>query len=277
MLDSLSYPTFTSPDRSSYELKVLNLPVTSDFPNFDTVNYLPFVTISPTWADRNRELDLKYTNGHFSNPTHFSYDILRTDTKYDYDLMDFLRKELPGFSEGSPTDVPRYTYRGRSVVFYLNEQVINWRLLPTHFDEIAYVKVMEDFINDDNFIRMVSEIPPIDSIGKIKNPKCKEACIPGAMICIYTRKDEDFHFLKGEMSILTVKGYDRPLKWMAADRNTLLWEPYISQNRYRFSIPVADAGVFKVVVNGVNPSGETFHFEKIIDQSGKKTDFAGLR
>ena len=272
VLDQPKYPVFVAPDSSSYELDTLNYGIAADFPNFDTVNYMAPAIVTPRWADRNKTLDLRYTTGRFSNPARYSFDLIHADLKYDFDVMDYLKKQLPGYCGGSFNDTPKYV--GKPVVFYLNEQLLNWRVMPTNLQEMAYVKVFEDFIEDDRYIRMVSDIPD-DSFPTLKNPRGTDNA-PRAMIAVYTRKDKDFRSLPGEMDELAIKGYDRPKRWSRGDRNTLLWAPYIDKKSYSFSIPNYDGRSFKVIVEGVNRAGETLHFEQVVDQRDKYTEIAGL-
>ncbi len=258
-LDAPTYPAFVAPYSTNYELDTLISGVAADFPNFDTVNYMTPAIVTPRWADRNKGLDTRYTTGRFSNPARFSFDLIHADLKYDFDVMDYLKKQLPGYCGGTFNDTPKYI--GKPVVFYLNEQLMNWRAMPTNLQGMAYVKVFEDFIEDDRYTRMVSEIP-LDS-----SMKCDHT--PKAMVCVYTRKDEDFKYLHGQMNTFEVKGFDRPHKWNTADRTTLLWVPYIDKNSYSFNISHRDGRPFKIIVEGVNRSGEMLHFEQMVDQIDK--------
>lgn len=259
------YKPFVSPDSTSFEMDTLNLPEVENMTILDTVKYMSPVIVEPRWMDRNKSIDVRYTSGRFSAPAHFSFNLLNADTKYDHDIMGYLQNELPGFCGGNFLDTPRYL--GKPVIFYLNEELINWKVLPllARLQNIAYAKVLEEGIDDDRFIRMVSDIP-CDSMPSLAHPEGFDNH-PRAMICVYTRKDEDLRSLPGEMGSITLKGYCRPVKWRLADWSTIFWAPYV--NTSTFQIPDESLGSqpATLIVQGVNRSGNMFHFETRI-QSG---------
>ena len=266
-IDHGQYPLFTPPDSSEYALDTLNLPVTWTMPVFDSSKYLKPVVVTTSYAHRNDALDKRYTSGRFSIPAHFSFDLRDTSaTKYVYDIFDYLRRELPWFTTSVRGDsAPRF--KDKPVIFFLDEQLVNWRQLndASRIRNIAYIKVIEDFVDDDSFTRMISDIAA-DTLPTLKNPNGTDNK-PSAMICIYTRQGNDWQSLPtdpGDLAVVPVKGFDRPLSWQTPDRTTWNWVPYSNNHVYSLNVPDAPPGTFKVVVQGVNPAGETFFFEEVL-------------
>ena len=91
--------------------------------------------------DKRGEMDHLYASGSFSEPTLYSYE---TWNEPFYDLGSFLRSRCPRIQGGygssdTPTDV-----LGHKVLFYLNEQNVQWNILSVvNFRSIAYVKCFE--------------------------------------------------------------------------------------------------------------------------------------
>lgn len=256
-LSKPDYPEFVPPVPSDYEWDTLNIPASLTLPSWDAHAYLKPVIVT---ADSRKELEHRYTTSKFAWPAHFSFDLANRPI-YDYQILEYLKRELPWFAWADFGKPP--AFKGKPVVFYLDEQVINWRdLIVTHVHDLAYMKVIEDFPEDDPSIRMVSGISQ-DVLPGIKDPGSIDNS-PAAMICMYSRRGKDLRLIPGKFNTISIKGYDRPLIWRLPDRTTLFWAPYINNN-FRFNLPFSDGHSFKIVIEGVNKAGEVFHFEEKIN------------
>lgn len=254
------YPEFTAPDSTDYESDTLNIIASLNLPNLDTLKYLKPVYVEASYK---KALDNRYTTGRFSWPAHFSYDLIHAD-KYNYSILDYLQLELPWFGY-NPFGNVSPGFKFKPVIFYLDEQVINWReLFNIHIKELAYVKVIEDFIDDDPYIRSVAGIDG-DKLPTLANPYGTDNS-PSAMICLYTPKGKDLRFMPGKLLTVPIKGYDQPQSWSYADRATLLWAPYNKAHEYRFALPSTNSSSFKLIVEGANKNGEVLHFERELSQ-----------
>ncbi|MHA4810918.1 hypothetical protein ACX0G9_22615 [Flavitalea flava] len=264
------YPVFSPPDSLHFRLDTLNNSPVFEMPTFDTLKYLKAAIVTSRYADRNKAIDRRYSAGRFTAPVHFSFDLTKADMRYPTDILTYLTHELSGFRLPPPAaemikGEPLYpTYRGKPATFYLNEQLINWKdLKASRMMEIAYVKVIEDFVDDGRFIRQLSGIGG-DEFATFNNPTGKDNA-PSCMICIYTRKDKDLRAIPGRLNRLGLKGYDKPLRWEHPDRTTLLWVPYCNKRTYRFTLPNPNIRPFKVVLEGVDKRGYALHFEKVVE------------
>ncbi|MFX1704987.1 hypothetical protein PV783_13580 [Chitinophaga sp. CC14] len=256
-LNQPCYPAFQPPGQEDYQENTLYDPPNLLLPTLDTLKYLKPVMVIAAYK---KAIDNRYATGRFSWPAHFSFDLIHAN-KYNYSILDYLNLELPWFGSNIFGIKPP-TFKGHPVVFYLDEQLINWRELnKLYINDLAYVKVIEDFVDDDRYIRMVSDIED-DIHPNLKDPYGSDNA-PSAMICVYRRKGKDFRPIAGNLLSLKVKGYDRPQEWKTPDRTTLLWLPYFHEKELRFILPWAKPTRIQIVVEGVNSQGEIFHFEKI--------------
>ena len=267
-ITTIPLPTFHAPDSDQFELDTINIPF-STTPVSDTTHYkyLPEIKIktSVSWADRNKILDEKYTTGRFSMPSHFNYDLRdEAATKYSFNVFDFLQRECPLFTI-DPTGSGPPQFKGKPVIFYLDEEIVNWRQLYSYnASNFAYIKVIEDFVDDDRFIRQVSDIGA-DVFASLKNPTGVDNS-PSAMICIYQRKGADFHYSPAEsdLKVYPLKGYDKPMTWTTPDRTTLLWVPFTRSKIYHFNLPQKGASFFRVILEGVNQNGEVLYLNEVV-------------
>ncbi|MFX1704988.1 hypothetical protein PV783_13585 [Chitinophaga sp. CC14] len=252
-----STPQFHPPQPEDYSLDTLYIPATFQLPKLDSLKYLKPVIVSASYK---KALDERYTTGRFSWPAHFKFDLIHID-KFNMTIMDYLNVELPWFMLlPTPNSVP--SFKGKSVTFYLDEQVVNWRELTfLRISDLAYVKVIEDFPDDSPYTRSISEIGS-DAVPTLKNPGGRDSA-PAAMICIYTRKGKDLRTISGNLQKLPIRGYDKPLTWQYPDRTTLLWAPFITASEYKFPVP-GPQGQVTLIAEGVNKYGETFHFERVL-------------
>jgi len=252
-------PEFAPPDASSIEYDTLIISAQIELPRLDSLKYLKPVYVV---ADYRKALDNRYTTGRFSWPAHFRYDLIRAN-KYNYAILDYLRTELPFFDFDITGRYPP-GFKNRPVTIYLDEMLVNWQeLFNVHINELAYVKVIEDFVDDNPFIRAVSGIGA-DKLPTLGDPYGSDNG-PSAMICIYTRKDKDLRGVQGKLLSIPIKGYDRPKEWRMPDRSTYLWVPFINAKEYKFTLPIGNSDPFELVAEGVDAFGETFHFEKRIN------------
>ena len=203
---SKQYPLLTIPtdylnDTITYTPKA----IVTDFK--DRVGYLKTAVVKTRWADRNKALDHRYVKDlKFTWPSQFNFDLRDTvATKYTFDLIDYLHRELPFFDVSITRDsAPKF--KKKNIDFYLDEQPMSWdflnSLLNVHTD-IAYVKVIED-IDPDR---------PI--------------------IAVYRRDAKDLRSVPGKLGRIPILGYATPAPFTQPDRITSLWIPSLTGNKFK--------------------------------------------
>lgn len=265
---------FVPPDSTDFGLDTISMPYPKFvMPTFDTVKYLAPAIVTPRWIDRNKALDNRFATGRFGEISPYSWNIMKMDLKYVYDLWTFLRVNFGVTYSGFPGDVPRYN--NHYVTFWLDGECTNYRYLPTRLSEIAYIKILITFPEDGDWIRRISDIP-LDTPDAFPKPYRGEKVpidrgrpgldnTPKAEICMWRRtKNEDFANNPSLMNSIKIKGFTRPATWTRKDRTTLLWNPYVTQKLYKFNLPAKQKGPVKLVAEGVNQRGQVFHYEKTL-------------
>lgn len=238
MLVSDVYPTFVPPSPASYYTDTVKcnltlLGVAGFTTPSSTAKQLKTVEIKSRWHDRHLALDRQYVVSPDFQPTEqFTFD-LRNPVNPGGILyvLDYLQHELPpGWAARSMYWDKQECAKG--VYYYVDEKEVSGDIVAHMLlKDFAYVKVYQDL-----------------------HPPCPA-------ICLYTRKGNDLKALPSDMSVLPVKGYDKPLKWTTPDRVTWLWEPYVTAKEYRIAIP---AKTFRIVVLGSTVDGEAIFFEKTV-------------
>lgn len=271
-LDPIVFPVFKAPEPGTYRLDTISLAATDKFIN--TPHLLEDVKVKgkKIRSEKNKDLDKDYTTGKFRWPARFNYNLMDTShysPKYLTNILLYLNHELPTFKYDVMDKSTPPAYKSKYITFYLDEQLVNYKqLLAVPITDLAYVKVIEDFADDDKNTRAKSDIPDNTghAITKTVTADFGTDNSPGAMIIIYRRKGKDLQNTASDnMKILPLIGYNKSVKWTMPDRSTLLWTPFVHDKNYTFSLP-KDAlnGSYKIILEGEDADGEVFHFEQAL-------------
>lgn len=265
-LDPQVFPAYKAPGRGIFRYDTLTL--NQEDIQANGTRFLKTVIIKgkKVWSERNKSIDKRYVSGRFNFPTHFNYNLMDTsnyDPEYVTNILLYLNRELPMFKNDGQN---RPSFKGKNVTFYLDEQLVNYKeLLSIPITELAYVKVIEDFVDDDGYTRAISGIPDNTHHAVTNTPTADFGTdnSPGAMVCIYHRKGKDLQNMASDnMKTISLVGYNRSEKWTMPDRSTLLWMPYIHDKNYTFSLPKAALnGSYKLILEGIDADGAVFHLE----------------
>jgi hypothetical protein len=90
------------------------------------------------------------------------------------------------------------------------------------------------------------------------------------VICIYTRKGEDWKDAPGGLHQMMITGFSRISKFQSAsDQGVVLyWNPIENSNTFRIRFyNNAMTRIFRIVIEGMRHDGELVHFEKVICSS----------
>jgi hypothetical protein len=227
------WPVFNKPPSSFYYEDTLQKDERLDSSDgtFRKAGYLQAVTVKSRWIDRHRGLNKKYIiSPEFLPIEHFTYDLRDSALLMQArTVQDFVYRVLP---QGWPRSSSLWDACDYGVQYYVDE-----RLTPASFvfnqplKQFAYAKVFQDL-----------------------HPPCP-------CVCFWTRKGNDLEALPGQTKILKIHGFDKPLTWTTPDNTTYVWNPFVNQNDFAFSV---SSPSFKVIIVGSTSTGQPFTFEKVV-------------
>lgn len=266
---------------------------------FNSMKQLKTIVIKESYRDHIMKLNNKYCQGTEIAP--YNFDLVHEPDPYVYDIMGWMRKNVPGFHYNLGLDPSPGVYGISSpLMFFIDGERVRWQ----DFDrlslvEIAYVKCIPDFQGEDDPFQdaldsqanhsmhpmffedatsmaptpipsFQGKAPPPSDISKVMSSMAtsKGPDLTHFAVFMYSRHREDWWLAPTNLNQVILPGFAKILHFNpnGDKRWTLYWNPH-QENKFKIHFTNnMYTKHFRITIEGIDQKGDFIHYDKVIPE-----------